>query len=99
MGCIVKVKENQFFPCDLLMINSSLPKGISFVETKNLDGETNLKQKQTNKTIMRLCKEDESALNNLNGSKIDCEGPNPSLYKFQGTLKLMDGAVIPLDPD
>ena len=45
MGCLVKVKENQNFPCDLILIKSSLPKGIAYVETKNLDGETNLKQK------------------------------------------------------
>ncbi len=45
VGCIVKVKENQFFPCDMIMLSSALPKGIAYVETKNLDGETNRKQK------------------------------------------------------
>ena len=45
VGCIVKVEENQFFPCDMLMLSSSLSKGIAYVETKNLDGETNLKHK------------------------------------------------------
>ena len=45
VGCIVKVTENQFFPCDMLMLSSSLPKGVAYVETKNLDGETNLKIK------------------------------------------------------
>ena len=45
VGCIVKVRENQFFPCDMVMISSSLPKGMAYVETKNLDGETNLKHK------------------------------------------------------
>ena len=29
----------------MVVISSSLPKGICFVETKGLDGETNLKQK------------------------------------------------------
>lgn len=45
VGQIVKVHENEYFPCDLLVINSSLPKGICYVETKNLDGETNMKHK------------------------------------------------------
>ena len=45
VGCLVKIGENQFFPCDMLMLSSSLPKGLAYVETKNLDGETNLKQK------------------------------------------------------
>ena len=45
VGCIVKVCENEFFPCDMFLVRSSLPKGICYVETKNLDGETNLKHK------------------------------------------------------
>jgi len=49
VGNIVKVMENQYFPCDVLLVNSSLPKGICYVETKNLDGETNLKHKQAPK--------------------------------------------------
>ena len=43
VGCIVKVKQDQFFPADILLLQTSLPKGICYVETKNLDGETNRK--------------------------------------------------------
>jgi magnesium-transporting ATPase (P-type) len=46
------LKENEYFPCDMLLLNTSLPKGICYVETKNLDGETNLKHKQAEKKIL-----------------------------------------------
>ena len=45
VGKIIKVYEDQPFPCDMVLLNSSAPKGICYVETKNLDGETNLKHK------------------------------------------------------
>lgn len=99
VGCIVKVTENQFFPCDMLMLSSSLPKGVAYVETKNLDGETNLKIKQAAKAVEPLARTEEIALENFNGAQIDCEGPNVFLYKFEGNLKLPDGTLVPIDPD
>lgn len=43
VGDIVKVKRNEDFPCDLIMLSSEDPLGQCFVTTANLDGETNLK--------------------------------------------------------
>jgi len=40
-----KIQENDIVPADILFLKTSDPKGICFIETKNLDGETNLKQK------------------------------------------------------
>lgn len=46
VGDLVKVFQDQYFPADMTILVTSEKKGVCFVETKNLDGETNLKNKQ-----------------------------------------------------
>ena len=70
-----------------------------FVETMNLDGETNLKHKQANKTVIKLSKDIETCSANLGRARIECETPNPLLYKFEGNLFLPDGNVVPMGTD
>jgi len=62
----------------MLLLNSSGPKGISYIETKNLDGETNLKHKLSNKDILQYCKS-EKHICNLKAT-IQCEKPSDKIY-------------------
>ena len=100
-GNIVKVMENQYFPCDVLLVNSSLPKGICYVETKNLDGETNLKHKQAPKQVIDEAENDQEVQKNFQEAVIECEKENEFLYKFQGNLKMYENKedLVPLSVD
>jgi len=51
VGNIVKVNNDEFIPADLVVLNSSGAKGVFYVETKGLDGETNLKLRNVDKEI------------------------------------------------
>ena len=69
-----------------MLLRSSEPKGVCYVETKNLDGETNLKHKLAEKTLNRRF-EDPNALSRF-GCNLFCEEANDLIYKFEGNIML-----------
>ncbi|KNE72591.1 phospholipid-translocating P-type ATPase, flippase [Allomyces macrogynus ATCC 38327] len=96
VGDILRVENGEFFAADLILLSSSEPDAICYIETSNLDGETNLKIKQGRKETGHLTSPSEVAT--LHGT-IESERPNNSLYTFDGTLKIAStGQRIPLDP-
>lgn len=94
VGDVVKVEKDEFFPADLLLLSSSYEDGICYVETMNLDGETNLKVKRSLEVTLPL--DDDESFKNFMGT-IRCEDPNPSLYTFVGNLEYQR-QTFPLDP-
>ncbi|KAJ2950446.1 hypothetical protein O0L34_g8688 [Tuta absoluta] len=96
VGDICKVLNNQFFPADLILLSSSEPQGISFIETSNLDGETNLKIRQAHTDTARL--DNTEALAGFRAT-VQCEPPNRHLYEFNGQLTEANTKTIPLGLD
>ena len=83
IGDIVKVECDQAIPADLLLLHSSEAKGSLYIETKNLDGETNLKNKQVHKDLVDKFQSQDLADVSL---KVQCETPNKAIYKFEGKI-------------
>uniref|UniRef100_A0A8C6VNT6 Phospholipid-transporting ATPase n=1 Tax=Naja naja TaxID=35670 RepID=A0A8C6VNT6_NAJNA len=72
------------------------PQAMCYIETANLDGETNLKIRQgLIQTANLQSKED---LMKMSGT-IECEGPNRHLYDFTGNLRLENQSPLPIGPD
>ncbi|XP_066567022.1 phospholipid-transporting ATPase IC [Amia ocellicauda] len=96
VGDIVRLKKNDFIPADILLLSTSEPNSLCYVETAELDGETNLKFKMGTKvTHERL--QTEHQLANFD-AMIECEEPNNRLDKFTGTMKWRNDR-FPIDLD
>uniref|UniRef100_A0A4W5P9X6 Phospholipid-transporting ATPase n=1 Tax=Hucho hucho TaxID=62062 RepID=A0A4W5P9X6_9TELE len=94
VGDIIKLENNQFVTADLLLLSSSEPLNLVYIETAELDGETNLKVKQA-LTVTGELEDGIEKLANFNG-EVRCEPPNNRLDKFTGTLTLK-GEMYSLD--
>ncbi|THF94249.1 hypothetical protein TEA_004476 [Camellia sinensis var. sinensis] len=91
----LQVKQDGFFPADLLFLASTNADGVCYVETANLDGETNLKiRKALEKTWDYMTPEKASEFK----GEVQCEQPNNSLYTFTGNL-IIDKQALPLNPN
>ena len=80
VGDIVKVLNDEALPADLLIVKTSQD-DVCFVETKNIDGETNLKHKLAVTETIDL------NFAAIRGMQVECEMPSDKIYQFEGVLK------------
>ncbi|XP_065127966.2 phospholipid-transporting ATPase 11C isoform X2 [Paramisgurnus dabryanus] len=80
VGDVLEVVEDETFPCDLILLQSTRDDGTCFVTTASLDGESNHK---THYTVP----DTEKNLLDLTAT-IECEQPQPDLYKFVGRMHI-----------
>eukprot|EP00803_Ostreobium_quekettii_P001400 evm.model.scf_456.4 EVM.evm.TU.scf_456.4 scf_456:36480-52102(+) len=85
VGDIVRVMRDSEFPADILFLSSPDDEGLCWVETANLDGETNLKLKYCYPAT-EACKDARELAKELEGKRLECEHPNEKLYQFEGAV-------------
>jgi magnesium-transporting ATPase (P-type) len=91
-GDIVKVKRNQHFPADIVVLSTCNDDGSCYVKTANLDGETNLKMRKALDVTSKIKNSLEMMLA-LSGS-VQCETPNERLYQFNGRYVSKEGKSV-----
>lgn len=84
VGDFVRLYNGDQIPADIVILSSSDPDGACYVETKNLDGETNLKVRQAlhcgrQVKHARDCEKAEFI--------IESEPPHPNLYSYNGAIR------------
>uniref|UniRef100_A0A803W3G9 Phospholipid-transporting ATPase n=1 Tax=Ficedula albicollis TaxID=59894 RepID=A0A803W3G9_FICAL len=84
VGDFVRLSRNEIIPADMVLLYSSDPDGICYIETAGLDGETNLKQRQ----VVRGYSEQVSEIDPEEfSSRIECESPSNDLSRFRGFVE------------
>ncbi|XP_061580905.1 phospholipid-transporting ATPase IA isoform X3 [Cololabis saira] len=96
VGEVVRAANGDHLPADLVILSSSEPQGMCYIETSNLDGETNLKIRQGLQVTAEIKEID--SLMRLSG-RMECESPNRHLYEFVGNIRLDGHSTVPLGPD
>ncbi|XP_024905477.1 phospholipid-transporting ATPase FetA [Pteropus alecto] len=96
VGDIIKLENNQHVTADVLLLSSSEPYSMTYIETAELDGETNLKVKQAISVTSEM--EDNLKLLSAFDGEVRCESPNNKLGKFSGILTYRGNNYI-LDHD
>lgn len=93
VGDIVKLQRDDAAPADILLLHSTGPNNVAYIETMALDGETNLKSKQAIPPLAKRC----GTYETLAACRADIvvEDPNIDLYNFEGRVTVA-GETMPL---
>ncbi|XP_042388446.1 phospholipid-transporting ATPase 1-like isoform X1 [Zingiber officinale] len=89
VGEVVKINADESIPCDMVLLGTSDPNGIAYIQTMNLDGESNLKTRYARQETISMVVEDTFT------GLIRCEHPNRNIYEFTANMEF-SGKIIPL---
>ncbi|CAG7855112.1 Phospholipid-transporting ATPase DNF1; AltName: Full=Flippase DNF1 [Serendipita indica DSM 11827] len=88
VGDFVKIRADEPFPGDIIICATSDPEDVAFVETKNLDGETNLKSRRNVSTLSHL--RSATACATAGGFRIDADKPESNMYRLNAKITAID---------
>ncbi|XP_031485201.1 phospholipid-transporting ATPase 1-like isoform X1 [Nymphaea colorata] len=83
VGEVLRIKEDETIPCDMVLLRTSDPSGVAYVQTMNLDGESNLKTRYARQETTMMDFESDTV-----SGLIKCEQPNRNIYEFTAAMEL-----------
>ncbi|KAJ3516647.1 hypothetical protein NLJ89_g988 [Agrocybe chaxingu] len=87
VGDFVKILDNESIPADILICATSEDENVAFVETKNLDGETNLKSRNAVPALTHL-RTAGTCASTHNAFRLECDRPDTNMYKLNAAVKV-----------
>ncbi|KAK9718580.1 hypothetical protein K7432_005404 [Basidiobolus ranarum] len=84
VGDIVRVEQGTEIPCDMVLLRSSDLDGTCYIQTANLDGETDLKTRTAPNFTASLSDTEVIAFDGV----VHCPQPNGQIYRFDARLEL-----------
>ncbi|KAI9725741.1 MAG: hypothetical protein M1828_002624 [Chrysothrix sp. TS-e1954] len=96
VGDFVRLYNEEQIPADIVVLSTSDPDGACYVETKNLDGETNLKVRQALRCGQNVKRARDCEMTEFN---IESEPPHANLYAYSGVARWQQQSRDPFDPD
>ncbi|GLB40906.1 putative cation transport ATPase (P-type) (TC 3.A.3) family. Type IV subfamily protein [Lyophyllum shimeji] len=87
VGDIVLLRDNEQVPADIIVLSTSDADSLCYLETKNLDGETNLKPRRAVRATSSISSEEDIERSSF---YLDSEPPHQNLYLYHGVLRYKD---------
>lgn len=91
-GDFIHLSCNEIIPADILFIRSSDVQGICHIETSNIDGESNLKQRQIVEGFSSIS-ENKDFVPTMFPYTVEVEQPNSEIYSFKGFIKMESDTI------
>lgn len=82
VGDLIQINQDEQTPADIVVLATSNEDRSAYIDTCNLDGETNLKNRQSHH-----CTNEATDFLNLH-AKIECDPPNKQLTVFHGNIEI-----------
>lgn len=82
-GEVVKIFADETIPADMVLLGTSDPSGLAYIQTMNLDGESNLKTRYAKQETASVVSSEVCDVSGI----IRCEQPNRNIYEFTANME------------
>ncbi|KAI4355984.1 hypothetical protein L6164_000038 [Bauhinia variegata] len=90
-GEVVKIFADETIPADMVLLGTSDQSGLAYIQTMNLDGESNLKTRYARQETASAVLPEHCGISGV----IRCEQPNRNIYEFTANMEF-NGHKFPL---